>query len=106
MTRNHALQVGYFSLHSLSRWGRGCLGVVCPGGGVSMGVSRGKCVQGGCVSGWWVYVFMGVCPGGSVCQEVYTPSTQRQTPPSPVNRMADRCKNITLPQTLFAGGRS
>ena len=24
--------------------------------------------------------------------------------PSPVNRMTDRCKNITLPQTLFAGG--
>ena len=23
----------------------------------------------------------------------------------PVNRMADRCKNITLPQTSFAGGK-
>ena len=22
----------------------------------------------------------------------------------PVNRMTERCKNITLPQTLFAGG--
>ena len=27
----------------------------------------------------------------------------RQTPP-PMNRMTDRCKNITLPQTSFAGG--
>ena len=27
----------------------------------------------------------------------------RQTPP--VNRMTDRCKNITLPQTSFAGGK-
>ena len=25
-------------------------------------------------------------------------------PPSPVNRMTHRCKNITLPQTSFAGG--
>ena len=27
-----------------------------------------------------------------------------QTPPPPVNRIIDRCKNITLPQTFFAGG--
>ena len=27
----------------------------------------------------------------------------RQTPP-PVNRITHRCKNITLPQTSFAGG--
>ena len=26
--------------------------------------------------------------------------------PSPVNRMTDRCKNITLPQTSFAGGKN
>ena len=26
-------------------------------------------------------------------------------PPPPVNRMTDRCKNITLPQTSFAGGK-
>ena len=25
-------------------------------------------------------------------------------PPTPVDRMTDTCKNITLPQTLFAGG--
>ena len=28
------------------------------------------------------------------------------TPPPPVNRMTDRCKNITLPQTSFAGGNN
>ena len=27
-------------------------------------------------------------------------------PPSPVNRMTDWCKNITLPQTSFAGGKN
>ena len=29
---------------------------------------------------------------------------QNAQPPTPMNRMADRCKNITLPQTSFAGG--
>ena len=37
-----------------------------------------------------------------------TTHTTNQTPPwsrhPPVNRMTDRCKNITLPQTSFAGG--
>ena len=28
------------------------------------------------------------------------------TTPPPVNRMSDRCKNITLPQTSFAGGNN
>ena len=28
---------------------------------------------------------------------------QHDHPPPPVNRMTDRCKNITLPQTSFAG---
>ena len=27
-------------------------------------------------------------------------------PPPPVNRMTNRCKNITLPQTSFAGGKN
>ena len=42
----------------------------------------------------------GVCPtpGGSAYRGV------GQTPLPPVNRMALRCKNITLPQTSFAGG--
>ena len=32
-----------------------------------------------------------------------TPGTRYHTPP-PVNRITDKCKNITLPQTSFAGG--
>ena len=46
------------------------------------------------VSGPW-----GVCSGG-VGIPACTEADQ-----SPVNRMTDRCKNITLPQTLFAGGK-
>ena len=42
----------------------------------------------------------------------FTPRTRHPTPEAdppgpgtpPVNRMTNRCKNITLPQTLFAGG--
>ena len=30
----------------------------------------------------------------------------QRTHPSPVNRMTDMCKNITLPQTLFADGKN
>ena len=38
-----------------------------------------------------------------------TPPPPMQTPwrpPAPVNRMTDRCKNIFLPQTSFAGGKN
>ena len=55
-----------------------------PGGGHGPG---GCMVPGGCMA-----------PGGGIpaCTEV---------DPSPVNRMTGRCKNITLPQTSFAGGK-
>ena len=42
---------------------------------------------------------MGAWSGGVVSQHAL-----RQTPPTPVNRMTNRCKNITLPQTSFASG--
>ena len=61
------------------------------GGGVcSLGVSGpgGVWSQGGCL-----------VQGGVVSQHAL-----RQTPP--VKRMTDRCKNITLPQTSFAGGKN
>ena len=32
--------------------------------------------------------------------------TPRTRHPPPVNRMTNRCKNITLPQTSFAGGKN
>ena len=46
------------------------------------------------------------CPAGHTCQGVFLPrgGTCQGTHP-PVNKMTDRCKNITLPQTLFAGGK-
>ena len=46
-------------------------------------------------------------PGGVPGQGVYLVLggyLVRYSPP-PVNRMTNRCKNITLPQTLFAGGK-
>ena len=40
------------------------------------------------------------CPGGGgTCME----GVPAQVLPPPVNRMTDGCKNITLPQTWFAG---
>ena len=56
----------------------------CPGGG-------GVPAQGG-VPAWGVYLSMGYLPGGVPTQVLPT-----------VNRMTDRCKNITLQQTSFAG---
>ena len=65
-----------------------------------------------------------MCPGGSVCvsrgvclcvcahppdQEAHSLRTQRQTPPNPEahpHGQTDRCKNITLPQTSFVGGKT
>ena len=81
---------------ALGGWGvsapGGCLlpGGVCSG---RVGVSAlgGVCSWGGVCSG-------GSAPGGCgipACTEADTP---------PVNRMTDRCKNITLPQTSFVGG--
>ena len=56
-----------------------CLGGVCPGA---------ECLPGGVSA-----------QGGMVC----IPScTEADIPP--VNRMTDRCKNITLPQASFADG--
>ena len=73
-----------------------------PGGGRGMYLVPGRgCTwsQGGEGVGvpgpGGVYLVLGVylVPGG----------TYPGTPP-PVNKMTDRCKNITLPQTSFAGG--
>ena len=43
----------------------------------------------------------GVCIQGSL-----HPMGGGWDPFIPVNRMTDRCKNITLPQTSFAGGNN
>ena len=84
-------------------WSGGCLfqGVSASGlGGVcSRGVSAPWGVWGGVCSG-------GVClwSRGGLLLGVY-PCMHWGRPP-PVNRMTDRCKNITLPQTSFAGGKN
>ena len=68
-------------------WSRGVPGL---GGAWSRGcLVRGVClVRGGCVPG----------PGG------WYPSMHWGRPP--VNRITNRCKNITLPQTSFADGKN
>ena len=57
-----------------------CLGVYLPGGYLPRGCT---------------------CPGGVPASGVYLP---RYSPPE--DRMTDRCKNITLPQTSFSGGKN
>ena len=88
-------------------WSRG--GCVCSGGVCLLG--EGVCVcSGGCAWSWGESALRGVSasgrclllggvPGpGGVCSWGVS-----GTPP-PVNRMTNRCKNITLPQTSFVGG--
>ena len=70
-------------------------GMSPPGGSASRGVSTpregvsalgGGCLLPGMGGGWAI----------PVCTEA---------DPPPANRMTDRCKNITLPQTSFAGSK-
>ena len=69
-------------------------GVSGPGGSASGGSGLGGCLlQGGLLRGG--LLLGGSAPGGVVSQHAL-----KQTPfPSPVNRMTDRCKNITLATT-------
>ena len=69
-----------------------CPGVYLPGGCTYLrGVpARGVYLPGGCT-----------CSGGVYLLRRYLP---RYSPH--VNRMTDRCKNISLPQTTFAGGNN
>ena len=107
-------------------WGVPARGDTCPGRCTCQGVpARGRYLlggvpaQGGCTC-WRVYLLGGVPAGGYTCHGVYLPrgctcpggvpakgivSCPGTAPPPPVNRMTERCKNITLPQTSFAGGK-
>ena len=55
----------------------------------------------------WCYLYAASTPSECQhqCSSLYS-VTQLHAGilPSPVNRVTDRCKNITLPQTLFVGG--
>ena len=62
------------------------------------------CICGGCT-------YPGGVPAGGYLRGVYLPGgVPSQGVPvqvlPPVNSMTDRCKNITLPQTSFAGGNN
>ena len=59
----------------------------------------------GCIPAQGVYLSGGYLPGVSTCLGVYLPGVPAQVLP-PVNRMTDRCKNITLPQTSFVGSKN
>ena len=64
-------------------------------------VPGGWCMVGGCmVLGGWCMVGDAWSRGGGGI-----PACTEANPP-PVNRMTDRCKNITLSQTSFAGGKN
>ena len=80
-----------------------------PGGGVP-GRGGVYLVGEGCTWSGGVRGLGGIPgPGGVPGLGVYLPGgwggTCPGTPP-PVNRMTNRCKNISLPQTSFAGGNN
>ena len=59
---------------------------------------RARCLpSGGCLSRGWL-------PRGSLPQGKYLPGggCLGRQPPYPVNRITDRCKNITFPQSTVA----
>ena len=61
---------------------------------------------GGCTCQGGVPARGGDLPGGVPTQGIPGQGgVPAQVPPPPVNRMTDKCKNITLPQTSFAGGK-
>ena len=70
------------------------------------------CWGGVCLSACWDTPPPGCGPGdtssGSTPQPphwvwAWRPARHAGIPPPPVNRLTDRCKNITLPQTSFVG---
>ena len=84
-------------------------GCTCPGGctwlwgvpGSGLYLLRGVPARWGVPARGGVPVRGCTCLGGVPAKGGTCPGT-----PDPVNRMTDRCKNITLPQTSFAGGNN
>ena len=87
-----------------------CPGGTCPGGVPVGGTCKGGYLPEGSVPALG-YLPWGTCPGGTCQGGVPTwvgctcprGCTCPGTPP--MNRMTDRCKNITLPQTSFVGSK-
>ena len=69
----------------------------------SIPIIKQECIPVGCVAPACCPYLPActTCQGGVPCLGVYLPRH-----PPPVNRMTDRCKNITLPQTSFAGSKN
>ena len=90
-TSMHSSRMRTACLLTVSHSILGCL----PGVGVSRGfVSGGMSAHGVCV-----------CPGLGCQGGVCIPACNGADLP-PVNRITDGCKNITLPQTSFVGGKN
>ena len=97
-TRMHSSRMHYVGC------GTSAAVAVCPGGVVCLG----GCLPRECVcpgGSAWGCLPRGVCPGvrglpreWGVCLGDVSQHALRQTPHTPVDRMTDRCKNITLPQ--------
>ena len=96
LSRGVSVQVVFVQGGSLSR------GSLCPEGVLSPGrsLSRGGSLSRE-VSVWGVSVQGNLCPGGVICPEEGLPEKDTPPPP-PVNRITDRCKNITF----VAGGKN
>ena len=90
-------------VYLLGRVGHTCQGVSAPGG-VCLPLVPGVSAPGWCLplvlGGLLLGGHLPLVPGGLLLGGVY-PNMQWGRPP--VNRMTNRCKNITLPQTSFAG---
>ena len=85
-------------MHAQGACGQGDMfaGGICIAGGCAW---QGECMVGACMAG-------GICGRGHACLGRMH-GTHAPPPPHPqADRMTDACKNITLPQTLFAGGKN
>ena len=81
-----------------------CRGVSVQGVSVYGSLCKGVSVQGGLCPE--VSVQGGLCTGVSVQVGLCQGDLPRQRPPPPVDRMTDVSKNITFPQTSFAGSNN
>ena len=88
-----------------------CLGGICPWGSLSRDSLSGDLCQGdppppqGTLDQGQTPPLPPKEHGTKITRQEVTSYRDPQSPPPPVNRMTRVSKNITLPQTLFAGGK-